>query len=304
MQPTQRFTVQSGEVRLAVKTWGNAEGPPLLFVHGYPDNHEIWLPVIERLAARYQLIAYDVRGTGESGEPAGVDGYRLEYLVEDMAAVIDAVSPSRPVHVIAHDWGSVQSWEAVTTDRLKGRIASLTSCSGPSLDHLGFWARARRQDRDFGALLSQMTRSWYIYVFHIPGVAPMAWRLRIGKAWPKMLSKLEHVVVTPHASQLRDGINGLNLYRANFFQRLSNPQERHAHAPVQLIVPLNDPFLSPKIYSDLEQWAPQLWRREVRAGHWFPLTQPDQLADLVTEFVNRIDEGRVIRAPRRGQKRK
>ena len=52
-------------------------------------------------------------------------------------AVVDAVSPERPVHLVGHDWGSIQAWAAVTDPSLGDRFASFTSMSGPSLDHVG-----------------------------------------------------------------------------------------------------------------------------------------------------------------------
>ena len=58
-------------------------------------------------------------------------GFTLEKLTDDFLAVADAVSPDRPVHLVGHDWGSVQAWEFVTVPRTEGRIASFTSMSGP-----------------------------------------------------------------------------------------------------------------------------------------------------------------------------
>lgn len=62
LQP-ERLFVQTGDVRLAVHCWGAPDNgkPTLLMVHGYPDNHETWLPLIRQLAGRYRIVAYDVR---------------------------------------------------------------------------------------------------------------------------------------------------------------------------------------------------------------------------------------------------
>ncbi|WP_368855655.1 alpha/beta fold hydrolase, partial [Klebsiella pneumoniae] len=67
---------------------------------------------------------------GQSSAPKGMRNYTFARLTDDFIAVNDALSPSKPVHLIAHDWGSIQSWEFVTEERLRGRIASYTSCSG------------------------------------------------------------------------------------------------------------------------------------------------------------------------------
>src|SRR5690625_3001129 len=79
-------------------------------VHGYPDDHTVWDGVAAELARWYRVVTYDVRGAGSSDVPRTRDAYRLDRLEEDLTAVMDAVSPGEPVHLLAHDWGSIQAW--------------------------------------------------------------------------------------------------------------------------------------------------------------------------------------------------
>jgi len=91
-----------------------------------------------------------------------------------------------------------------------------------------------------------------------------------------------------------DAANGAWLYRANVRERLRRPRaDRVATVPVQLIVPTRDPYLSPRLYDDLDRWAPVLRRRTVDAGHWLPLTRPDRLAEWISEFVDGVRSGSV-----------
>src|SRR5579875_1691549 len=99
----------------------------LVAVHGYPDNHTVWDGFVAEAAGRHRVVRYDVRGTGESDKPTTRAAYRVEHLVEDLRAVIAAVSPGAPVHVVAHDWGSVQCWPALSDRTLAGHIAGFTS---------------------------------------------------------------------------------------------------------------------------------------------------------------------------------
>jgi NAD(P)-dependent dehydrogenase (short-subunit alcohol dehydrogenase family) len=62
--------------------------------------------------------------------------------------------------------------------------------------------------------------------------------------------------------------------------------------PVQLITPLEDAFLSERLYDELDLWAPQLTRRSLPAKHWVPRTRPDQLAAWITEFARSVEGGR------------
>ncbi|MCE0447781.1 alpha/beta fold hydrolase [Streptomyces tricolor] len=105
---------------------GDPQQPTVVLVHGYPDSKEVWSEVAARLAGRFHVVLYDVRGHGRSTAPRPLrGGFTLAKLTDDFLAVVDAVSPDRPVHLVGHDWGSVQSWEFVTVARTEGRIASL-----------------------------------------------------------------------------------------------------------------------------------------------------------------------------------
>ncbi|MFI6470460.1 SDR family oxidoreductase [Streptomyces sp. NPDC050516] len=290
--------VRTGGVELCVAELGDESQPTVLLVHGYPDSKEVWSEVAERLAERFHVVLYDVRGHGRSTAPAPLrGGFTLEKLTDDFLAVADAVSPDRPVHLVGHDWGSVQGWEFATVERTEGRIASFTSMSGPSLDHFGHWIKSRMSrptPRKVGQLLGQGAKSWYVYMLHTPVLPELAWRGPLGKRWPKMLQRLENVPADgyPTASLPQDAAHGAWLYRDNVRARLRRPRpDAYAHVPVQLITPLDDVFLSPKLYADLEHWAPRLIRRTLPAKHWIPRTRPDQLAAWIGEFVRSNEDG-------------
>ncbi len=291
--------VATGGVELCVAELGDPGQPTVVLVHGYPDSKEVWSEVAVRLADRFHVVLYDVRGHGRSTAPEPLrGGFTLAKLTDDFLAVVDAVSPDRPVHLVGHDWGSVQSWEFVTVGRTEGRVASFTSMSGPSLDHFGHWinARVRRPTpRRVGQLLGQGAKSWYVYLLHTPALPELAWRGPLGRRWPKILQRVEKVPVGgyPTASLPSDAAHGAWLYRDNVRARLRRPRpDAYAHAPVQLITPQGDAFLSERLYDDLEQWVPQLTRRTLPAKHWIPRTRPDQLASWIEEFVMSVEGGR------------
>jgi NAD(P)-dependent dehydrogenase (short-subunit alcohol dehydrogenase family)/pimeloyl-ACP methyl ester carboxylesterase len=290
--------VRTGGVELCVAELGDETRPTVVLVHGYPDSKEVWSEVAARLAERFHVVLYDVRGHGASTAPQHLrGGFTLEKLTDDFLAVVDAVSPDRPVHLVGHDWGSVQSWEFVTVARTEGRIASFTSMSGPSLDHFGHWIKQRTKrptPRRVGQLLGQGAKSWYVYLLHTPVLPELAWRGPLGKRWPKILQRVEKVPADgyPTPSLPSDAAHGAWLYRDNVRARLGRPREdAYAHAPVQLITPLGDAFLSERLYDGLERWAPQLVRRTLPAKHWVPRTRPDQLASWITDFVQANEDG-------------
>lgn len=288
---------------LAVHRSGDPAHPTVLLVHGYPDTHRVWDDVAAALAADHHVVRYDVRGAGGSGHPERTRDYRLEHLADDLLAVADATSPDRPVHVVAHDWGSIQSWEAVTRPGAEARIASFTSISGPCLDHIGHWARrraARPTPRHIAQLLGQAAHSWYIVAFHVPGLAPAAWQHGLATHWDTVLRLAENVraetlkarASSEESTLAGDAVRGIGLYRANMLPRLLRPGQRPTTVPVQTITLTRDNYVSPALNEDLDRWVPQLWRRTLPATHWSALLEKGTtVARMVREFVAHHEGG-------------
>lgn len=277
--------VKRGDVDLAVFERGVEGAPTIVLVHGYPDSHVVWDRVAAVLARTFHVVAYDVRGAGASSTPASRDGYRIEELAADLRAVIDATSGDRPAHVVAHDWGSIQSWEAVTEERIAPRIASFTSISGPCLDHVARWLRENLAAGSYRRVAAQLVRSWYVAFFQIPGAADRLWRAGLARAWPRMLQRTEGAT-HPAPVRMEDGVHGLELYRANVLRRLRAPSERTTSVPVQILVPLGDRFVTPPLARAAEGLVPGLVVHEIEGGHWVLRDAPDKLAQLITAHVD------------------
>ncbi|GGM43698.1 hypothetical protein GCM10012275_13360 [Longimycelium tulufanense] len=273
--------VESDGVRLAVREEGNRAGPTILLVHGYPDSAALWDPVVRHLRHRFRIVRYDVRGAGRSGRPAEQDGYRLDRLAADLAAVAREVSPGRPVHLVGHDWGSVQGWEAVTSSAHAPLFASFTSISGPNLDLGARWLRAEWSGGNRIRVAGQALLSSYVWFTHVPVLSDLACQLLNScRAW---LLRRKGIATSPTPG--RDAVNGLGLYRANILARLREPRPRRCTVPVLLVVLTRDLVVRPWVFDDLGEWCPAVRRREVRAGHWAPHSHPGVLARLITDFV-------------------
>jgi NAD(P)-dependent dehydrogenase (short-subunit alcohol dehydrogenase family)/pimeloyl-ACP methyl ester carboxylesterase len=294
LRGTQRF-VSNGEIDLAVYEYGNPDGETIVLVHGWPDTHHLWLNVIPLLAQRFHVVAYDTRGHGRSTHPKDWKSFTLAEMSRDFTAVIDAVSPERPVHVLAHDWGSVQVWDAVCEPGAELRVASFTSVSGPNLDHMGALLRHNLSHPTPGNLATvgrQLAASGYTFFFQA-GLAP---RLFFGKLvtptrWKQFLKLVEG---TP-AAQIhladtfrQDSVSGLRIYRANIGEHLLRPRERHTSVPVQLIVNERDVAVKPGSFVDEAKWTDQLWRRDIPSGHWAPFSHPQVLATATVELIDAL----------------
>lgn len=259
---------------LVAYTCGDKHKQPLVLVHGYPDNHSVWLPVTPFLLDDFFVLLYDVRGAGASAKLKQVSRYKIEQLADDLWSVCTQVLGDTPFHLVGHDWGSIQSWEAATQARFKGRMLSFTSMSGPCLDYVAVSLRAPL-DKPVEKL-KQAFSSWYIYLFHIPKLAEFVWR--------RMLQSQQVREKHPQPVQLDDAMHGMKLYRANFLNKQLRSKARRAICPVHLVVFEHDEFVTPVLFEGLGKWVDELTVSKLPFKHWGFYRKPKQLADTITAY--------------------
>lgn len=95
-----RVTVNG--LSLAAHEWPG-RGPALVCVHGLTANHTCWASMADLLAPDHRLIAYDLRGRGESDKPQS--GYSLEHHCADLLALLDHFGLRKAV-IMGHSLGA------------------------------------------------------------------------------------------------------------------------------------------------------------------------------------------------------
>lgn len=105
MLDTRRGYVNAGSVRLSYVEMG--QGPPLFLLHGFPQSPYCWRHLMPGLAERHRVIAFDLKGYGESDRPEG--GYDLGTLSAEMREALHSLGYERAVWA-GHDWGGALLW--------------------------------------------------------------------------------------------------------------------------------------------------------------------------------------------------
>ncbi|OBG58990.1 MULTISPECIES: SDR family oxidoreductase [unclassified Mycobacterium] len=289
----QHFVDSADGARIAVYEEGNPDGPTVVLVHGFPDSHVLWDGVVPLLADRFRILRYDNRGVGLSSAPKPVSAYTMERFADDFAAVTGELSPGQAVHVLAHDWGSVGIWEYLKRPGAGDRVATFTSVSGPSqeqlVDYIFSGLRQPWRPRRFVRSVSQALRLSYMLFFSIPVLAPLF--LRLTMSIPALRrNAVDNIPVEQihHSPQLaRDAARSVKTYPANYFRSFSGRGQgiRVVDVPVQLIVNTRDKYVRPYGYDHTPRFVPRLWRRDIRAGHFSPMSHPQVMAAAVHEFA-------------------
>ncbi|MBW0292024.1 haloalkane dehalogenase [Rhodococcus sp. MH15] len=160
MSSTSTYEIPVGDLTFDVLISGPDDGIPLVALHGFPESAASWGKVTPLLtAAGYRVIAPNQRGYSAGARPEGVDAYKIEHLVADVVALLDALGLS-DAHLVGHDWGSAVAWQVA--GRHPNRIRSLTAISVPHPTAFGW---ALREDED------QKQRSSYIGLLRQEGKA-------------------------------------------------------------------------------------------------------------------------------------
>src|SRR4029079_74401 len=192
------------------------------------------------------------------------------------------------------DWGSAGMWEYLSPSRASDYVASYTSGSGPRAARLNRFIidslKRPYRPRQFVRALSQFLSFSYMGFFSIPVVARLAVRAFIAEGVRQMLVLRDGIPRERlhHSDTYKtDAANSLKVYGAHYFRTVTaSGTDHYVDVPVQVIVNTRDQFVRPYVYDDLHRWVPRLWRRDIREGHWSPMSPPQVLAASVTEFID------------------
>ncbi|MBL1075759.1 alpha/beta hydrolase [Nocardia sp. 2] len=123
----------SDGAHLRVHAYGPADGDVIVLVHGWTCCLEYWNPQINAFAGDYRVIAYDVRGHGESEE--GTAALTTDQLADDLQAVLDGtLKPGQKAVVVGHSLGgmTIQAWAGRHPGQVSEKaVAVLLSNSAP-----------------------------------------------------------------------------------------------------------------------------------------------------------------------------
>ena len=97
---THTLTIQGAEIFV----YESGQGAPLLFLHGSPDSHDMWIPAIQRLDNDARCIAIDLPGFGQSTMPDSF-GLTLDNMADFIRDLVVSLNIEDPVTLVTTDFG-------------------------------------------------------------------------------------------------------------------------------------------------------------------------------------------------------
>ncbi len=199
---SRRMRVKDVELNVVVL----GEGPEVLLVHGFPDDHTVWRNQIPALVdAGYRVIALDTRGCGESEIKPREGDYAIDKLVADLVALLDALGIAK-VRLVGHDWGALQAWCFAM-----GHPERVDRYIPMSVGHPAAYARCG---------VAQKLKGYYLFCIQMRGLIEFLvtrfdwWLFRLMLHYPAEFRRIRARLSRPGRLTA-----GFNYYRANLLER-------------------------------------------------------------------------------------
>lgn len=266
--------VDSNGVNIHYMTAGT--GPLIVFIHGFPDFWYTWRHQLDTLAQTHTVAAIDTRGYNLSDKPVAEEQYDMEYLLDDVSAVI-AQEGRRSAVIVGHDWGAVIAWTfAATRPGLTDRLVIL------SIPHLKNIAAALSQPDN-----PQTASLGYTKDFVKPGsedafeAAGMAGFM--SRNDPEVRKRYQA------AFERTSFAAAMNYYRRNTLQSLA--AEHATFAPIGVPVlqfhGLENPAFLPEGLNNTWQHLSANWTLMTipDAGHWPHHDQPGLVTTVIRDWL-------------------
>jgi non-heme chloroperoxidase len=244
---------------------------PVVLVHGWKGSHRLWDPVIARLQESHRVVAFDLRGMGESEKPRCA--YDFDELADDLAAVISSLGLRGAVLV---------GWSMGTTVALRylerggGGVSGLVIVNGPlRLTQAPGFPHAMTES-ELDGFLVRLRESWpagerefQAQTLLDPAPAVVDWLYGIALQTP--LDVALRLVEQQSKLDMREAISELEI-------------------PVLAAYSRHDPYYPVSLAEYIAARAPA--GRQVifeRSGHCIPIEEPDRFCGVLREFADGLE---------------
>jgi pimeloyl-ACP methyl ester carboxylesterase len=280
-----KFVDVGGGVTIHVADAGPVDGPPVMLVHGFPENWWEWHELIGPLAADgYRVLCPDLRGAGWSSAPRS--RYLKNEMADDLAAVLDQLGVG-PVKLVAHDWG--------------GPVAFIMMLRHPAkvTGFFGVNTAAPYARRDLKSLRN-IWRFWYQIPMALPVIGPRvigdrnARFFRMLESWVGGGFLLPEDDVAMYIECMRQpghAVAGSRWYRSvltteSLRWMRGEFDNTQVDVPVRWLSGTADPVITPDL---LDGYAKHISDFEVElvdgVGHWIVEQRPDLVLDRLRAFL-------------------
>lgn len=246
-------------------------GIPLLLIHGYPLNRQMWAPQINGLADTSRVLAPDLRGHGESEVVPGP--YHMDLLASDLNAFLDAIGVTQPVVVCGLSMGgyvALAFWRKYA-DRMSGLILTATRPGADTVE--GKAARdkaaAQAQEQGIGAIADAMLPKM---------LSPKTYEQR-----PNLVEQVRTIIESNSLESVVGDLQGMK-ERPD-----STPNLKEIQLPTLILHGADDQIIPVKEAEAMRDAIPNAQLQVLTsAGHLLNLEKPEQFNQAVRNYLRSL----------------
>lgn len=262
--------VKSGDAEIVYEVLG--QGPPVVLLHPFPANHELWKPAAQALVSRYRVILPDLRGHGDSG--AGEGPATMAKHAEDVAKILDQEEIGRTSLIGVSIGGYVlfEFWR-----RYGGRVAALGLCNTKAQAD-GAEARAARLQAANQVMEKGTEGFFQELLVRLLGESTRKTRPDLVQGALRMLHKMS----AENVAAVQRGMA----------ERPDSMETLKTITVPTLIVTGDEDVLTGTAEAELlrQNIAGSEMKVVGKAGHYSPWEQPEQVGRLLRQFVDGVDK--------------
>lgn len=281
--PVRSLGIETDGLRLQTRVAG--DGPPVILLHGFPENAHSWRHQIPALvAAGFSAWAPNLRGYPPSDISPVQGDYHLRPLVNDVAALVAATGHAR-ASIVGHDWGGIIAF--AFAGAFPESIDKLVIMNAP---HMQIYMEKIWRS-------PQCLRSAYVGLFQLPLLPEWLLSARDFLAVRQMFKSFparKEAFSEEDIAQYVDGLSrpgalkaALDYYRANMKPgAMAIARSARIQAPLQVIWGERDPALGIYLLDGLERFAPRTRIHCIpHASHWVQNEAPQEVNRVLLEFL-------------------
>ena len=276
--------IETNGIRLHVVQAGPQSGPPVVLLHGFPENWRCWIRQLPALVdAGCRVIIPDQRGYNLSDKPAGIKNYHMSELTNDVIGLIDALDYEK-VNLVGHDFGAAVAWSVGIWKPERLHRLGILNAPHPAV-------MKRFLSRDF----EQLRRSWYILFFQLPWLPETGMR---AQGWRRMIRALQdsgkaHTFTHEDIEKYKEAWSQpgamtamLNWYRAAVHYQIHMSEDVCVKVPTLMLWGMKDFALSHRMARPSMDYCEDgrlLFFPE--ATHWVQRDEADEVNRHLLDFV-------------------
>jgi pimeloyl-ACP methyl ester carboxylesterase len=288
---TRKIEVSRG--RFNLREGGNADGFPLVLLHGWPESSYCWEGVAKHLDPSFRIIAPDLRGLGESERTMELDAYRKVELARDVFEILDALQIG-DFFLTGHDWGGIVAQEMALL--VPERVKRLVIMNIPVLTNPEGTREARSKIFSQGGV-----PFWYQYFQQQPRL-PEAMIKGSEDVWIRYFFGKAGKDGTIDAGAIEEYIRCYRIGNtpatgASYYRSMKKDAERWAGLakekfpmPGLYIHGSRDPVVIAEFVNHIEEGFYSIEVANIDAGHFVQEEKPREVAELMDHFFKKEEQ--------------